>query len=204
MIADEDIYTGDGTLRAAKDTVVETLTTGEDGTAKSGLLYLGRYRLEERQAPSGCVLNPQPEYVDLTYAGETVAVSYTHLLLCMASILGLLPAQAFAMSVGQTASSWLGDQYVGSDGNHYRAPAPYTYLAYHTDGTIDVHTSSGGNAYRHYMLTDSDGISHQVYCVEKTSKSGHTSAKLSVPFTSRICFSTAIIHDGTPERLVTF
>ncbi len=34
-------------------------------------------------------------------------------LLCMASILGLLPAQAFAMSVGQTASSWLGDQYVG-------------------------------------------------------------------------------------------
>ena len=30
-------------------------------------------------------------------------------LLCMASILGLLPAQAFAMSVGQTASSWLGD-----------------------------------------------------------------------------------------------
>jgi hypothetical protein len=87
-------------------------------------------------------------------------------LLCMASILGLLPAQAFAMSVGQTASSWLGDQYVGSDGNHYRAPAPYTYLAYHADGTIDVHTSSGGNAYRHYMLTDSDGISHQVYYVE--------------------------------------
>lgn len=65
-------------------------------------------------------------------------------LLCMASILGFLPAQAFAMSVGQTASSWLGDQYVGSDGNHYRAPAPYTYLAYHADGTIDVHTSSGG------------------------------------------------------------
>ena len=36
VIADEDIYTGDGTLRAAKDTVVETLTTGEDGTC---LLY---------------------------------------------------------------------------------------------------------------------------------------------------------------------
>ena len=28
VIADEDIYTGDGTLRAAKETVVETLTTG--------------------------------------------------------------------------------------------------------------------------------------------------------------------------------
>lgn len=75
VIADEDIYTGDGTLRAEKDTVVETLTTSEDSTAKSGLLYLGRYRLEERQAPSGCVLNPQPEYVELTYAGETVEVT---------------------------------------------------------------------------------------------------------------------------------
>mgnify|MGYP000755501885 CR=1 FL=1 len=77
VIADEDIYTGDGTLRAEKDTVVETLTTGEDGSAKSGPLYLGRYRLEERQAPSGCVLNPQPEYVELTYAGETVEVTQT-------------------------------------------------------------------------------------------------------------------------------
>ena len=75
VIADEDIYTGDGTLRAAKDTVVETLTTGEDGTAQSGLLYLGRYRLEERQAPEGMVLNSQPEYVELTYAGETVDVT---------------------------------------------------------------------------------------------------------------------------------
>ena len=75
VIADEDIYTGDGTLRAAKDTVVETLTTGEDGTAQSGLLYLGRYRLEERQAPEGMVLNSQPEYVELAYAGETVDVT---------------------------------------------------------------------------------------------------------------------------------
>ena len=74
VIADEDIYTGDGTLRVAKDTVVETLTTGEDGTAQSGLLYLGRYRLEERQAPVGCVLNMEPEYVELTYAGENVEV----------------------------------------------------------------------------------------------------------------------------------
>ncbi|WP_334464414.1 class B sortase [Acutalibacter sp. JLR.KK004] len=77
VIADEDIYTGDGTLRAAKDTVVETLTTGEDGTAQSGLLYLGRYRLEERQAPEGMVLNTQPEYTELTYAGETVEVTQT-------------------------------------------------------------------------------------------------------------------------------
>ena len=79
VIADEDIYTGDKTLRAAKDTVVETLTTGEDGTAQSGLLYLGRYRLEERQAPAGMVLNTEPEYAELTYAGETVEVTQTAL-----------------------------------------------------------------------------------------------------------------------------
>lgn len=75
VIADEDIYTGDGTLRVQKDTVVETLTTGEDGTAQSGLLYLGHYRLEEKQAPEGMVLNKVPEYIELIYAGETVEVT---------------------------------------------------------------------------------------------------------------------------------
>ena len=75
LIADEDIYTGDGTLRVEKDTVVETLTTGNDGIAESGLLYLGKYRLEEREAPYGCVLNEKPEYVELSYAGETVEVT---------------------------------------------------------------------------------------------------------------------------------
>ena len=84
-------------------------------------------------------------------------------LLCMASILGLLPAQAFAMSVGQTASSWLGDQYVGSDGQHYYSPVPTNFLAYNSDGTTDKRSGSGGSAYRHYMLTDSDGVTHSVY-----------------------------------------
>ena len=101
-------------------------------------------------------------------------------LLCAVCVFSLLPAQAFAAGVGQKASSWLGDQYVGSDGQHYYAPAPYTFLAYHSDGTVDVRTSSGGNAYRHYMLTDSEGISHHVYCVESgiaynTSENTYTS-----------------------------
>ena len=87
-------------------------------------------------------------------------------LLCAVCVFGLIPTQAFAFSPGQKASSWLGDQYVGSDGQHYYAPAPYTYLVYNSDGTMDVRTSSGGNAYRHYMLTASDGSSQQVYCVE--------------------------------------
>ncbi len=80
--------------------------------------------------------------------------------------LGILPMQALALSPGQTASSWIGERYVGSDGKGYYAPAPYTYLVYNSDGTMDVRTSSGGGAYQHYMLTASDGTSHQVYCVE--------------------------------------
>lgn len=75
LIADEDIYTGDGTLRVAKDTVVETLTTGEDSTATSGLLYLGRYRLEERHSPAGMVLDTEPVYTEISYAGQTVEVT---------------------------------------------------------------------------------------------------------------------------------
>ena len=87
-------------------------------------------------------------------------------LLCAVCVFGMIPTQAFAFSPGQKASSWLGDQYVGSDRQHYYAPAPYTYLVYNSDGTMDVRSSSGGNAYRHYMLTASDGSSQQVYCVE--------------------------------------
>ena len=41
-----------------------------------------------------------------------------------------------------------------------------TTCIYNSDGTMDVRSSSGGNAYRHYMLTVSDGSSQQVYCVE--------------------------------------
>ena len=57
-------------------------------------------------------------------------------LLCAVCVFGMIPTQAFAFSPGQKASSWLGDQYVGSDGQHYYAPAPYTYLVYNSDGTM--------------------------------------------------------------------
>ena len=75
------------------------------------------------------------------------------LLLCAVCLCGVFPSQASAASVGQKASSWLGGQYVGSDGQHYYAPAPYAYLVYNSNGTMDVRTSSGGSAYRHYIRT---------------------------------------------------
>ncbi len=67
IIADEDIITADGTLRAAKDTVVETVVTDENGDAWSMELYLGRYRIEEKTAPYGLVRMEEPCTVCLEY-----------------------------------------------------------------------------------------------------------------------------------------
>lgn len=73
VIADEDVYTPDGTLRAAKDAVVDILVTSESG-ARSKKLYPGVYRLEERQAPEGTVLDSAPVLVQVK-AGEDIAVT---------------------------------------------------------------------------------------------------------------------------------
>ena len=77
IIAAEDIYTLDGTLRAEKGEVVDTLTTGTDGAAKSKELYLGKYEVKEIEAPYGMVLNKETHAVELVYAGQNVAVTET-------------------------------------------------------------------------------------------------------------------------------
>ena len=77
ITAAEDIYTLDGTLRASKGEVVDTITTDADGTAKSKELYLGRYEARETKAPYGMVLNGETHTVELVYAGQEVAVTET-------------------------------------------------------------------------------------------------------------------------------
>ena len=77
ITAAEDIYTLDGTLRASKGEVVDTVTTGADGTAKSKELYLGKYEVEEVTAPFGFVLNSEVHAVELVYAGQEIAVTET-------------------------------------------------------------------------------------------------------------------------------
>ena len=77
ITAAEDIYTLDGTLRASKGEVVDTITTGADGTAKSKELYLGRYEVRETKAPYGMVLNGETHTVELVYAGQEVVVTET-------------------------------------------------------------------------------------------------------------------------------
>ena len=75
IYADEDITTPDGTIRVVKDTLVDTITTGENGTAKSKELYLGKYRLVETQTLDGYVLSTVPTTVEITYTGQEVAVT---------------------------------------------------------------------------------------------------------------------------------
>ena len=77
ITAAEDIYTLDSTLRASKGEVVDTITTGADGTAKSKELYLGKYEVKEVTAPFGFLLNSEVHAVELVYAGQEIAVTET-------------------------------------------------------------------------------------------------------------------------------
>ena len=71
------IFTLDGTLRASKGDVVDTVTTSADGTAVSKELYLGKYEGKEITAPFEMVLNEEIHAVELVYAGQNVAVTET-------------------------------------------------------------------------------------------------------------------------------
>ena len=77
IYADENITTPDGTIRYTKDTLVDTITTGKKGTATSKQLYLGKYRVVEKTAPNGFVLNRTVNHIALTYAGQNEKVTNT-------------------------------------------------------------------------------------------------------------------------------
>lgn len=74
VIAVEDIYTPDGTLRYEKGQVVEQIETDESGCANTNELYLGKYEIREVKAPMGMVLNKEPITVELVYAGQEIDV----------------------------------------------------------------------------------------------------------------------------------
>lgn len=77
ITAAEDIVTPDGTVRVKKGTVVDTVTTGGNGTATSKALYLGKYTVKEDKAPDGMVISDEVHTVELAYAGQEVAVTDT-------------------------------------------------------------------------------------------------------------------------------
>ena len=90
LIADEDIYTpdhqtdGEGKRRiavadgipAAAGAVIAVLVTDENGEAEVSDLPLGRYRIEEVEAPEGFVLDGTARQVELTYADDHTEVVY--------------------------------------------------------------------------------------------------------------------------------
>ncbi|MBR1382910.1 MAG: Cna B domain protein, partial [Ruminococcus sp.] len=77
VTAAEDIVTADGTVRAHKGDVVATLTTDDKGYAETPLLYLGKYTVTETKAAYGYVNSFKPQGVELTYAGQEVAIRDT-------------------------------------------------------------------------------------------------------------------------------
>lgn len=79
IYAAEDITTLDGTVRYEQDALVDTVTTDDDGVAKSKELYLGKYTVIEKTAPNGYVHNTAKYDAELTYAGQNVSVTSTEL-----------------------------------------------------------------------------------------------------------------------------
>lgn len=79
IYAAEDITTLDGTVRCEQGTLVDTITTDDDGVAKSKELYLGKYTVIEKTAPNGYVHNAAKYDAELTYAGQNVSVTSTDL-----------------------------------------------------------------------------------------------------------------------------
>ena len=77
IIAAEDIVTLDGTVHANAGDDVAEITTDENGYAETDLLYLGKYEIKEVQAPYGYVRNSESQFVELTYAGQEIAVRDT-------------------------------------------------------------------------------------------------------------------------------
>lgn len=81
IYAAEDIIGAGGNIMAAKDTIVDTMTTGEDGTAISSDLPLktdgtAKYYIKESSAPYGFVLDDNTVYeVELKKDGDNPVIS---------------------------------------------------------------------------------------------------------------------------------
>ena len=73
IIALADIVTPDGTVRAEKGQVVDTVRTDFNGNVSSKLLYLGPYNVVEKDAPVEYRI-AEPINVALVYGDQTVEV----------------------------------------------------------------------------------------------------------------------------------
>lgn len=87
--------------------------------------------------------------------------------LAVLMVVAMLPVTAFAWTAeeGTKCTSTYGDLYLGSDGNNYYSKAGNT-LFYNDDGSFYVSYHNGGVARYKYLMIDSNGTSHHVYCIE--------------------------------------
>lgn len=75
VIAQEDIISPDGTVRASKGEIVDQVTTGKDGRATTKKLYIGTgsadYAFIEIKAPDGHLLDSTPHPFTLAWKDDT-------------------------------------------------------------------------------------------------------------------------------------
>ena len=76
IVARDDVYTADGTLRVSKGEIVDTLITDINGYAQSKELYLGNYYAEEIASPFGYGLNLEKHEFGLIYKNQETAFVY--------------------------------------------------------------------------------------------------------------------------------
>lgn len=70
VIAAEDIYDSNGSLKYTKGSVVDTVVTTGTGPVCTKELYPGKYELVETDAPDGVILDDEPIAVDVTNNGQ--------------------------------------------------------------------------------------------------------------------------------------
>lgn len=75
IIAKEDIYTPDGTLRYTAGETADKIITDKSGAAASKELYLGKYEVKEIKAPDGMILSKETYDAELSYAGQEVEIT---------------------------------------------------------------------------------------------------------------------------------
>ena len=79
IYAKEDIVTPEGIVKHTAGELLDTVTTNENGFAKSKELYLGTYTVKEKTAPEGYVLDETEYEVMLTYGNPTASIVYSNL-----------------------------------------------------------------------------------------------------------------------------
>ncbi len=73
IYADEDIYTPDGVLRTSNGTLVDDVTTDENGIAQSRMdLFPGKYKVVEYAVPDGYLLDTTPKYITVENTDQYV------------------------------------------------------------------------------------------------------------------------------------